>query len=96
MFECVSVHRQCSEILDSTRPAGGYCNFAYSALACLRMGMSGSASFQNVRTVLVSLKVANQRDISLCMSASDSKPVPVNRPTKVSNIVKLRADDEFS
>ena len=23
-----------------------YCNFAYSALACFRMGMSGSASFQ--------------------------------------------------
>jgi ABC-type hemin transport system ATPase subunit len=23
-----------------------HCNFAYSALACLRMGMSGSASFQ--------------------------------------------------
>jgi Beta-galactosidase trimerisation domain len=27
----------------------GYCNFAYSALACLRMGMSGSASFQSVK-----------------------------------------------
>ena len=26
-----------------------YCNFAYSALACFRMGMSGSASFQRVR-----------------------------------------------
>jgi hypothetical protein len=26
-----------------------YCNFAYSALACFRMGMSGSASFQMVR-----------------------------------------------
>jgi hypothetical protein len=26
-----------------------YCNFAYSALACFRMGMSGSASFQSVR-----------------------------------------------
>ena len=24
-----------------------YCNFAYSALACFRMGMSGSASFQS-------------------------------------------------
>ena len=23
-----------------------YCSFAYSALACFRMGMSGSASFQ--------------------------------------------------
>jgi hypothetical protein len=26
-----------------------YCSFAYSALACSRMGMSGSASFQRVR-----------------------------------------------
>src|SRR5439155_895412 len=26
-----------------------YCSFAYSALACFRMGMSGSASFQRVR-----------------------------------------------
>jgi hypothetical protein len=28
---------------------GDYFSFAYSALACLRMGMSGSASFQRVR-----------------------------------------------
>ena len=28
---------------------GSYCNFAYSALAFFRMGMSGSASFQRVR-----------------------------------------------
>src|SRR6266513_3184277 len=26
-----------------------YCNFAYSALACFKMGMSGSASFQRVK-----------------------------------------------
>jgi uncharacterized protein YfaS (alpha-2-macroglobulin family) len=26
-----------------------YCNFEYSVLACFRMGMSGSASFQSVR-----------------------------------------------
>jgi hypothetical protein len=26
-----------------------YCNFAYSALAAMRMGMSGSASFHSVR-----------------------------------------------
>jgi hypothetical protein len=29
-----------------------YCSFAYSALACFRMGMSGSASFQRVRKSL--------------------------------------------
>src|ERR1700674_2223489 len=28
------------------------CNFPYSALACFRMGMSGSASFQSVRKSL--------------------------------------------
>jgi hypothetical protein len=27
----------------------GYCSFAYSALACFRMGMSGSASFHRLR-----------------------------------------------
>ena len=26
-----------------------YCSFAYSALACFRMGMSGSASFQRAK-----------------------------------------------
>ena len=31
---------------------GCYCSFAYSALACFRMGMSGSASFQSVRKSL--------------------------------------------
>jgi hypothetical protein len=29
-----------------------YRSFAYSALACFRMGMSGSASFQSVRKSL--------------------------------------------
>jgi len=29
-----------------------YCNLAYSALACLRIGMSGSASFHKVRKSL--------------------------------------------
>jgi hypothetical protein len=28
-------------------PAASYCSFAYSALACFRMGTSGSASFQS-------------------------------------------------
>ena len=30
-------------------PRVPYCNFAYSALACFRTGMSGSASSQRVR-----------------------------------------------
>lgn len=33
----------------STEGQRSYCSFAYSALACLKIGMSGSASFQSVR-----------------------------------------------
>jgi len=37
----------------NSEPLGGtlsrYCSFAYSALACFRMGMSGSASFQRAK-----------------------------------------------
>jgi hypothetical protein len=32
-----------------------YCSFAYSALACFRMGMSGSASFQRREGVVPAL-----------------------------------------
>ena len=46
--------RPLAEILGRTRAnvnaaPPDYCNFAYSAFACFRMGMSGSASFQRVR-----------------------------------------------
>ena len=34
------------------RTSWRYCSFAYSALACFRMGMSESASFQRVRKSL--------------------------------------------
>jgi hypothetical protein len=40
-----------------------YCSFAYSALACLRMGMSGSASFQRVKK---SLQAAGALAVSPC------------------------------
>jgi hypothetical protein len=33
----------------STEGQRSYCSFAYSALACLKIGMSGSAFFQSVR-----------------------------------------------
>jgi hypothetical protein len=33
-----------------------YCSFAYSALACFRMGMSGSASFQRVKNSWYALR----------------------------------------
>jgi prepilin-type N-terminal cleavage/methylation domain-containing protein len=32
-----------------TQVSNSYCSFAYSALACFRMGISGSASFQSDR-----------------------------------------------
>ena len=35
-----------------SRQRDAYCSFAYSALACFRMGMSESASFQRVRKSL--------------------------------------------
>ena len=38
--------------LVGARTFSSYCSFAYSALACFRMGMSGSAFFQRVRKSL--------------------------------------------
>jgi len=38
-----------SRVMVSAEWPSRYCSFAYSALACFRMGMSGSASFQSVR-----------------------------------------------
>ena len=35
--------------LDPRSFPNGYCNLAYSSLACFRIGMPGSASFHNVR-----------------------------------------------
>jgi len=44
-----TVQTKCNRCVE----VGSYrCNFAYSALACFRMGMSGSASFQRVRKSL--------------------------------------------
>lgn len=42
-----SVHKNNGEF--EGRERGSYCNLAYSAFACFKMGMSGSASFQSVR-----------------------------------------------
>ena len=39
-------------LLAKVKFSGHYCRFAYSALACFRMGMSESASFQRVRKSL--------------------------------------------
>ena len=54
----VDVHRRiAADSLLRTKPpprqlSSAHCSFAYSALACLRMGMSGSASFHSERKSL--------------------------------------------
>ena len=45
-------HQLSATIKRRGRTSPLYCSFAYSALACFRMGMSGSASFQIVRKSL--------------------------------------------
>jgi len=39
-----------------------YCSLAYSALACFRMGISGSASFRNRRQYRVGVSLAHHCD----------------------------------
>jgi hypothetical protein len=51
-------------------PTGCYCSLAYSALACFRMGMLGSASFQSVRKSLYEVS-------ALTRAASASAPCEV-------------------
>jgi transposase len=46
--QLVPVLRACNKTSFSQLTAA-HCSFAYSALACFRIGMSGSASFQRVR-----------------------------------------------
>lgn len=45
---CARSHQASQAMANISRPSN-YCSLAYSALACLRIGMSGSASFQRVR-----------------------------------------------
>ena len=47
-------------------PEGSYCSFAYSALACLRMETSGSASFQSARTSWYADLVRSLSPLSKC------------------------------
>jgi hypothetical protein len=46
-----------AQLISRIKIAINYCKFAYSALACLRMGMSGSASFHRVRKSLAQVEV---------------------------------------
>ena len=58
-----------------------YCNFAYSALACFRMGMSGSASFFVGGNALL-LRFLQQNHIGFGVSAQYAKLLPVRRPVE--------------
>jgi len=59
----------------------GYCSFSYSALACFRMGMSGSASFQKVRhsesSGILRFGLLQEHDIGIRMAAQDAKTLPI-------------------
>lgn len=46
------VQQAASNKVSAARTLPSYCSFAYSALACFRIGTSGSASFQSVRKSL--------------------------------------------
>lgn len=77
------------------RASKSYCSFAYSALACFRMGMPGLVRLP-IKLLPVSLNVADQCDIAFCVGAGDGEVATVKRPTKVRYIVRLKAGDELS
>jgi hypothetical protein len=62
---CVFDFLSASTVLD----ASGYDNFAYSALACFRMGMSGSASFL--------LRFLQEHDIGIVVPPQNGKAFAV-------------------
>jgi hypothetical protein len=45
----------------------GYCSLAYSALACFRMGMSESVSFQSVKKSLWAASARREPDMVLIL-----------------------------
>jgi hypothetical protein len=63
----------------------GYCNFAYSALASFRMGMSGSASFQTVRTFdrVLRFRLLQEYNIGIGVAADHPQLAAIERPMKV-------------
>jgi hypothetical protein len=79
-----------------------YCSLAYSALACFRMGMSGSASFQRVRKTIFgyflfadhSSRIVSADD--RCNSCCHFKGGPLNpskcqiRPLQLNALSELR------
>src|SRR5215469_17946656 len=62
------------------RNSADYSNFAYSALACFRMGMSGSASFQRTRDLR--LRFLEQNYDSFRVFAHDRELLPIRRPVE--------------
>ena len=60
------VIRQPQAAIGELRAIPVYCSLAYSALACFRIGMPGSASLQRARK---SLQAAESRDVVLVREA---------------------------
>jgi hypothetical protein len=57
-------------------------SLAYSALACFRMGMSGSASFQRARKfgpLPLGAGVSQQHDVGVCVVPTEEKIIALGR-----------------
>jgi hypothetical protein len=68
--------------LHFTENRGLYCSLAYSALACFRMGMSESASFQRVkkcRSRMSRLGFLQENNVRVKMAAQDSEILSIRR-----------------
>ena len=63
-------------VFDYAVSTGFYCSFAYSALACFRMGMSGSPSFQTVRKSWYAVRAFAASPCMACARASPSRANP--------------------
>ncbi len=58
----------------------GYCNFAYSLLACFTMGVSGSASFQRRESHPASmLRLLQENNVRIIMTAQNSETLSIRR-----------------
>ena len=57
LFQRTAACAQCHSAQGHIAPDICYFSFAYSALACCRMGMSGSASFQRARKSWYAVRV---------------------------------------
>jgi hypothetical protein len=79
-----------------SRPLGrDYFSFAYSAFACFRAGMSGSASFQRLRNTRHVLRFGflKEHNIGIRVSADQTQLAAIERPMKVPDLLSLKVGD---